>query len=122
MIIFSFECFSGMASMSMANSIGSNTFDILICLGIPWLIRGCLIADEPVNYIKINSKGLKYSVITLLLSLFILYMVLACNRFYLDRKVGFVALLLYLTFLLIACSFEMNAFFIVNLPTCHTDS
>lgn len=108
--------------MSMGNSIGSNTFDILICLGIPWLIRGCIIAEEPVNYIKINSGGLEYSVVALLISLLLLYVILACNRFYLDRKVGFVALLLYLAFTVIACMFELNVFFTVNLPTCDTSS
>lgn len=108
--------------MIMGESIGSNIFDMLICLGVPWLIHGCLIAEEPVNYIKINSGGLKYSGVTLLLSLFILFMTLACNRFYLDKKVGLVALLLYLAFTVTACMFELNVFFTVNLPTCDTSS
>lgn len=108
--------------MAMGEAIGSNIFDILICLGVPWFIHGCLIANEPVNYIKINSGGLKYSGVTLLLSLLILFMTLAWNKFYLDKKVGFVALFLYFVFLLVACLFEMNVFLVVNLPICHTDS
>jgi Ca2+/Na+ antiporter len=28
--------------MAVTNSIGSNTFDILICLGVPWLLKATL--------------------------------------------------------------------------------
>ncbi len=36
-------CRKGEGSMAISNSIGSNTFDILLCLGVPWLIKA--IAD-----------------------------------------------------------------------------
>lgn len=117
----SFISFVGLGTMSISNSIGSNTFDILVCLGLPWLIRASMISSEPVNYIKINSGGLEYSTMTLLLSLVVLYAILACNRFYLDKKVGIIALFLYCCFLVFASMFEMNVFFTVNLPTCETD-
>lgn len=29
----------GHGAMGISNSIGSNTFDVLLCLGIPWLIK-----------------------------------------------------------------------------------
>ena len=32
----------GHGSMAVSNSIGSNTFDILICLGLPWLIKSII--------------------------------------------------------------------------------
>lgn len=31
--------FAGHGSMGISNSIGSNTFDILLCLGLPWFIK-----------------------------------------------------------------------------------
>lgn len=31
--------FLGHGSMGISNSIGSNTFDILLCLGLPWFIK-----------------------------------------------------------------------------------
>jgi Ca2+/Na+ antiporter len=40
--------------MAVSNAIGSNVFDILVCLGIPWLLR-CLTSDS--LYIKVKSKG-----------------------------------------------------------------
>lgn len=30
---------TGHGSMGISNSIGSNTFDILLCLGLPWFIK-----------------------------------------------------------------------------------
>lgn len=42
--------FTGHGSMGISNSIGSNTFDILLCLGLPWLIKASLTPAEPGNY------------------------------------------------------------------------
>jgi Ca2+/Na+ antiporter len=91
-----------------------------MCLGLPWLIRASIVASdaESVNYIKINSLGLEYSAMMLITSLAVLYLILACNSFVLDRKVGFISLLLYSIFLVMASLFELNVFFTVNLPTC----
>ncbi|CAL8124574.1 unnamed protein product [Orchesella dallaii] len=110
----------GHGSMSISNSMGSNIFNILICLGLPWLIRSSMItgASDLKTYIKINSGGLEYSVASLLLAVFLLYVILAANRFYLDRKVGLIALFLYFIFILFATLFELNVFFVVNLPIC----
>lgn len=36
--------------MGISNSIGSNTFDILLCLGLPWLIKASLTPAEPGHY------------------------------------------------------------------------
>lgn len=105
--------------MAVSNSIGSNTFDVLMCLGIPWLIRGIMLRNDPVeDYIQINSTGLEYSTIMLFTSLAVLYAILSMNKFQLDRKVGILSLTLYIGFLIMASLFELNVFFTVNLPTC----
>lgn len=44
------RCFAGHGSMGISNSIGSNTFDILLCLGLPWLIKASLTPAEPGHY------------------------------------------------------------------------
>lgn len=77
-----------------------------------------LIGDEVEDYIQINSHGLEYSTMMLITSLAVLYLILALNKFKLDRKVGYLALLLYSLFLIFASMFELNVFFTVNLPTC----
>jgi len=113
--------------MSISNSIGSNTFDILVCLGVPWLIQGSLLAvsaasgsggSSSESFIRINSGGLEYSAMFLGVSLVGLYGMLAFNNFYLDRKVGIAALTLYGVFLIVASMLELNVFFPLNPPTC----
>lgn len=45
--------------MGISNSIGSNTFDILLCLGLPWLIKASLTPAEPGHYwVRIYSNNI----------------------------------------------------------------
>ncbi|XP_019872929.1 sodium/potassium/calcium exchanger 3 isoform X2 [Aethina tumida] len=109
----------GHGSMGISNSIGSNTFDILLCLGLPWFIKATFmptIAGK--HWVGINSAGIEYSAISLLSSLLMLYVAFALNKFKLDKKVGRICLLMYAIFLILASLIELNAFFRVNLPTC----
>ncbi|XP_014231141.1 sodium/potassium/calcium exchanger 4 isoform X1 [Trichogramma pretiosum] len=109
----------GHGSMGISNSIGSNTFDILLCLGLPWLIKSSFAPTlKGQHYISINSGGLEYSAISLLSTLLLLYVAFATNRFQLDRKVGRACLCMYAVFLILATLIELNVFFRVNLPTC----
>ena len=36
--------------MALANSIGSNIFEVLFCLGIPWMVENCRFWKEPGYY------------------------------------------------------------------------
>ena len=55
----------GYGAMGISNSIGSNTFDILLCLGLPWLIKVLAfptISGNPwVNFSLFLSVIAKYS-------------------------------------------------------------
>ncbi|CAG5008167.1 unnamed protein product [Parnassius apollo] len=109
----------GHGSMGISNSIGSNTFDILLCLGLPWLIKASLTPAEPGNYwVKINSMGLEYSAISLLSTLLMLYLTFWFNKFKLDAAVGRACLAMYALFLVLATLIELNVFFPVNVRTC----
>ncbi|XP_038216724.1 sodium/potassium/calcium exchanger 3 isoform X2 [Zerene cesonia] len=109
----------GHGSMGISNSIGSNTFDILLCLGLPWLIKASLTPAEPGHYwVKINSMGLEYSAISLLSTLLLLYLTFWFNKFKLDAAVGRACLGMYAMFLVLATLIELNVFFPVNVRTC----
>ncbi|XP_023953917.1 sodium/potassium/calcium exchanger 3 isoform X3 [Bicyclus anynana] len=109
----------GHGSMGISNSIGSNTFDILLCLGLPWLIKASLTPAEPGHYwVKINSMGLEYSAISLLSTLLLLYLTFWFNKFKLDAAVGRACLAMYAMFLVLATLIELNVFFPVNVRTC----
>ncbi|PSN51998.1 hypothetical protein C0J52_06132 [Blattella germanica] len=109
----------GHGSMGISNSIGSNTFDILLCLGLPWLLKSALLPGETGgHFVQINSRGISYSVISLFTTLFLLYITFFLNNFKLDYKAGFVCLAIYIIFLVMASLIELDVFFPVNLPVC----
>ena len=105
--------------MAVSNSIGSNTFDILICLGVPWMIRALITGSQSdLWFVEVRSEALAYTVISLLISLIVLYAILLASRFLLSKTLGVVCLIIYVVFLTISLLFELNVFFPVNLPTC----
>ncbi|XP_043286072.1 sodium/potassium/calcium exchanger 4-like [Venturia canescens] len=109
----------GHGTMGISNSIGSNVFDVLLCLGLPWFIKAVFLPKIPgTNFVQINSEGLIYSSISLFSTLILLYTAFVLNKFKLDRKVGITCLSMYGVFLIFASLTELNVFFPVNLPTC----
>ncbi|CAG0919524.1 unnamed protein product [Notodromas monacha] len=105
----------GQGSMSISNLVGSNTFDILVCLGAPWLIKAFMSGQ-----VLIASTGLVYSAAALLSTVVLMYGAMFATGFQLGRKVGFSCLLLYAVFLVLALLVELNVFGLVNLPVCPT--
>lgn len=45
----------GYGDMAVSNAVGSNVFDILICLGLPWFIKTAII--KPGSEVPVISKG-----------------------------------------------------------------
>lgn len=45
----------GLGDMAVSNAVGSNVFDILVCLGLPWFIQTAII--QPGSYVKVTSRG-----------------------------------------------------------------
>ena len=48
--------------MAVSNAIGSNVFDILVCLGLPWFIETTMVT--PGKDVVVHSKGIKREAIT----------------------------------------------------------
>lgn len=46
----------GYGDMAVSNAVGSNVFDILICLGLPWFIQTAII--KPGSHVNVISKGM----------------------------------------------------------------
>uniref|UniRef100_A0A1I8P394 Sodium/calcium exchanger membrane region domain-containing protein n=1 Tax=Stomoxys calcitrans TaxID=35570 RepID=A0A1I8P394_STOCA len=109
----------GQASTGLSNSLGSNTFDILLSLGLPWFIKAYFVPDIPEqHWVSLNSNGLTFAGISLLTSLLGLYVIFACQGFTLNRKVGFSCLALYIALMTFSILVQLNIFFPVNLPIC----
>ncbi|XP_076245504.1 sodium/potassium/calcium exchanger 4 [Calliopsis andreniformis] len=109
----------GHGAMGISNSIGSNVFDVLLCLGLPWFLKATFFPKTPKeHYVKINSQGFVYSATSLFSTLTVLYVSLVIGKFKLTRTVGIVCLITYAIFLAFASVLELSSIFVVNLPTC----
>ncbi|KAM9314255.1 sodium/potassium/calcium exchanger 3-like [Pholidichthys leucotaenia] len=106
----------GLGDMAISNSIGSNVFDILVGLGLPWALQTLCI--DYGSDIHINSRGLIFSVGLLLASVFFTVVGVHLNKWTLDRRLGLVCLLMYAVFLSFSILIEFNVFIFVNLPMC----
>uniref|UniRef100_A0A8C4T465 Solute carrier family 24 member 3 n=1 Tax=Erpetoichthys calabaricus TaxID=27687 RepID=A0A8C4T465_ERPCA len=90
----------GLGDMAVSNSIGSNVFDILVGLGLPWALQ--TLAIDYGSYV--NVPLVKQPVVLSAISL--------------DRKLGLMCLSLYAVFLCFSILIEFNVFTFVNLPMC----
>ena len=102
--------------MAVSNSIGSNIFDILVCLGLPWMLQTLLIDFG--SRVHVNSNGILYTSLILLGTVVFLLVAMMVYRWTLDKKIGVVLVVVYVIVIAIACLFETNVFGQINLPTC----
>ncbi|XP_064604080.1 sodium/potassium/calcium exchanger 4-like [Liolophura sinensis] len=106
----------GMGDMAVSNSIGSNVFDILLGLSLPWFLKtGIFNAGTTV---QINSNGMFYSIILLFLTVIITLAAIHCSGWILNRCVGIVCMIVYGVYLVFSVMIECNVFGYVNPPMC----
>ncbi|XP_043269008.1 probable sodium/potassium/calcium exchanger CG1090 isoform X2 [Venturia canescens] len=106
----------GLGDMAVSNAVGSNVFDILVCLGLPWFIQTALI--KPGSHVNVTSRGLIYSTVSLLSTVVFLVVATHLNGWKLDRRYGVVLMAWYLIFIVFASLYELNIFGEMNPPTC----
>lgn len=82
------------AAMGISNAIGSNVFDML-CLGLPWLIKTLFFEGSEI--IEINSNSLILSTSLLLGSMIYTVVCFYLNNFMIDKKIGYMFLVSYLS-------------------------
>jgi sodium/potassium/calcium exchanger 3 len=83
----------GKGDMAIANALGSNIFDILLGLGLPWCIQ-CLRSGEDIVFENVFDT-LKVDLVLLYSVLCIFVGSLALNRWRLNRKIGCVLCMFY---------------------------
>lgn len=136
LIQFSRKFWNRYGDMAVSNAIGSNVFDILVCLGLPWFFKTAII--QPGSHVKVISKGdfwfgsfdpfvykrvpgLTYSTLSLLSTVAFLVVAVHYNGWKLDRKFGVILMIWYLLFITFASLYELNVFGYMNPPECITD-
>lgn len=102
-------------SVGVSNSIGTNSINILMSLGIPWLIRNITNFGIPgKDSVKMTSAGISYLIALVLVAVILLYTVLTLSRYRLKRTAGFSLMLIYLIIITLGICIEMNVFFPSN--------
>lgn len=86
----------GFGDMAVSSSIGSNIFDILVGLPIPWLAYTLISGQTQ----KIQSSGLLWSIITLILMVVAVVFSIMYTGWVLDHKLGGIMMILYILFLI----------------------
>merc|ERR1711871_271461 len=95
---------AGEGDMAVSSSIGSNVFDILVGLPVPWMIK-TLIVDQG-SIVRVYSDQVIVLVILLLLMVFfVIASIMGCG-WKLDRKLGGLMGLAYLFFVLVSIYLE----------------
>lgn len=105
----------GEGDMAVANALGSNVFDILIGLGVPWFIKTALMQKEVHFPGKWDELVYDFIVLSFVLVLFVGCLVI--HRWRLTRKVGLLLLGMYFVFLL----YNVFAIWIIDPPLVKAD-
>ncbi len=85
----------GHGGMAVSNAIGSNTFDILIGLGLPWFLY-ILWKKES---IVVGTESLWSSMILLFATVLLVALIIIGHKFNLGKKAGIFLILVYVTYL-----------------------
>lgn len=96
---------TGSGDMAMSNIVGSNVFDLL-CLGLPWFIKTAFVDTS--GPVEVNSNGLTYTAISLVCSIAFIFLAVHLNGWKLDKKLGTVCLIMYLTFAVLSILYELG--------------
>lgn len=86
----------GRGDMAIANGVGSNIFDILFALGIPWTINILLTR----NNVHVGTENLYSSVFLLFATVIAVFFVLALKKWEIGRRAGILLILLYVGYVL----------------------
>ena len=88
----------GKGDMAVSNAVGSNIFDILICLGLVWLVM-IYVLGQP---IPISTENLNSSIVLLLATVASLLVLLVLQRWRIGRKAGLLLIAMYVLYLVAA--------------------
>ena len=85
----------GRGGMAISNALGSNIFDILIGLGMPWLV---LIIMKNAS-ISVDTTNIAHHILVLLGSVVGMLILFVFSRWRINRLIGFIMITTYLTYL-----------------------
>ena len=85
----------GDGDMAISNAVGSNTFDILIGLGLPW----CLFIWFKGSPVVVGTESLMSSMVLLFATVIMLFALIVAQKYKLKQKTGWFLIILYFGYL-----------------------
>jgi K+-dependent Na+/Ca+ exchanger-like protein len=86
----------GLGNMAISNVFGSNTFNILVALGVPWLLYTCLNGGY---YSELPDEGIAESMLAMAVALFIFVVLVSLSKFQLHLWHAYYFFAFYLLFI-----------------------
>ncbi|XP_072050650.1 sodium/potassium/calcium exchanger 5-like [Amphiura filiformis] len=102
----------GYGDMAISNIIGSNIFEVFVCLGLLWFIKAAFISD-----VIISSEGLTFTSVVLLLTVAFIVLGIHINGWKLNVGLGVVCTGVYVVFITFAILRELGIIGGGELPT-----
>ena len=96
----------GLGDMAVSSSIGSNIFDVLVGLPLPWLLKSIFTGGEPNN---VESSSLLFSLFLLFMMLILVIVCIASFGWKLNHTLGGTMFALYAVFVLLTLLVEYGA-------------
>lgn len=87
---------AGEADMAIANAVGSNVFDILLGLGLPWFLKGLIM---PAATIVVSRCGILPPVLILFSTVLAFFLVLIVNKWKMTNKLGIAFVFIYVLYI-----------------------
>ncbi|VVC32216.1 Sodium/calcium exchanger membrane region,Sodium/potassium/calcium exchanger [Cinara cedri] len=84
---------NGEGSMIISSALGSNTMDILLCLGLPWFIKSLLPVTMNGGPVQIETGSMFFNTICMIASVAILNVAAAVSRYQMYRSFGIMCLI-----------------------------
>ena len=104
---------AGLANMALCNLFGSNIFDILLCLGLPWLVKSIIqmimanSSELVMSVVPVQSNGLLLATFILLVCVVSFVLTLAYSQWKFGLQVGVMCSIIYFTAISVATTFEI---------------
>ena len=108
----------GLGNATVSCLLGSNIFDLLFGLGLPWFLQSSALHSEP--SIQLLSSGLIYPGLGLLATILLLPVLTVVCGSKMNKVFGGVLLAWYIAFLTTSGLYQMNFFGDVSLPPCQS--
>ena len=89
----------------MSSSIGSNIFDVLVGLPVPWMVYSAVNEGNPMG---IYTNNMVFSTLVLLLMLVSTIGIIIWAKWILSRRTGYLMLVLYVLFIVQACALSVG--------------